>query len=192
MLSVPAVGRGNGEQAERREAHGQARGMRDGVGRDPQHVEQRLLAFDADERDAQDDREQHDGRHHVVRERVERVRRDIEVDEVERRPPLDQGRAEERRRLDVREGQRNEEREHERKRPQADQHGTGAKAQRSRFRVTERAQAGDDREDDVREHRHLQQLHEPVGGPGEHRRALPKEHTDGNARRQSDQDPPRR
>jgi hypothetical protein len=58
-------------------------------------VEQSLLALNPDERDAEDDREQHDRRNDVVRERVERIGRDVESDEIERRTPLDQRGAEE-------------------------------------------------------------------------------------------------
>ena len=54
------------------------------------------LRSHADQRDAEHHREQHDRRHDVVGQRVERIRRDVEVDEVERLAALDQRRAEER------------------------------------------------------------------------------------------------
>ena len=73
----------DGEQADRRKPHDEAGRARQRVDGRTQHVEQLLLPLDADERDADDDREQHHGRNDVVRERVERVRRDVEVDEVE-------------------------------------------------------------------------------------------------------------
>ena len=68
-----------------------------------EHLEERPLLFDADERHADDDREQHDRGDNVVGQRVEGVRGDVERNEVEGRALLDEGRAEERRRLRLRE-----------------------------------------------------------------------------------------
>ena len=82
-----------------------------------EHVEQHLLALEADQRDAEDHREQHDGRHDVVGERVERVGRDVEIDEVEGRPLLDERRAEERRVSRTGNASGKSEREHQRDEP---------------------------------------------------------------------------
>ena len=49
-----------------------------------EHVEQHFLALDADQGNPEDDREQHDRRDDVVRERIERIRGNVEADEVER------------------------------------------------------------------------------------------------------------
>ena len=127
-------GRGNGEEPIGREPDDEAGGARQRGADDVQQVEQDRLALEADDRHAEDDREQHDRRHDVVRQRVERVRRDVEVDEVEGRAPLEERRAEERRRLHVRKRQRHEHREVKADDPERHQHGAGAQAEPPRVR----------------------------------------------------------
>ena len=78
----------------------------------------------------------------------------------------------------------------ERQRPQPDQHG----ARREGRACAPARRSSEPRlvtieSDDVRQHRHLQQLDEPVGGPREHRRALAKEQADGRAGGEPDQNP---
>ena len=84
------VGR-NRKQSIGRQAGHEARGRRDRVSGDLQDVEQALPAFDADQRDAQNEGEQHHGGHDVVRQGIERVRGNVEIDEVERRAAARRG-----------------------------------------------------------------------------------------------------
>ena len=119
--------------------------------------------------DPEDDREEDDRRHDVVGQRIERVRRNIEIDEVEGRPALEERGAEERRRLGRREGQRHEHRERQAHDPERDQHGAGAQAEPARVRSVERPEALDDRDRDVGQDRHLEQLDEAVRRPLERR-----------------------
>ena len=90
--------------------------------------------------------------------------------------PLDEARAEERRALNRGKGQRDQERERERHEPQAANHRRGAQAQRPQLGRPERAETGDDRDGDVGQHHHLEQLDETVGRPLQRRRPLAEEH----------------
>ena len=83
--------------------------------------------------------------------------------------------------------QRNQEREERARGPEPDQHRAGPHAERPRLRVGQRSEARHDRERDVRQHRHLQQLHEAVGGPLQDARVLAEKQPDGDACRQADQ-----
>ena len=74
---------GNGEDPDWREANDEPGDPAECRDRAVENLEERSLLFDTDERQPQEDREQHDRRDDIVRERVERVRRDVEVDEVE-------------------------------------------------------------------------------------------------------------
>ncbi len=91
------------------------------------------LAVEANHRDAEDDGKQHHRRDDVVGERVERIRGNVEIDEVERRPPLDERRAEECRRFRVRKGQRHEHRVEETDQPERHEHGARAQAEPAGF-----------------------------------------------------------
>ena len=144
--------------------------------------------FDADQRDAEHEGEQHHGGHDVVRQRMKRVRRHVEIDEVERRPALDEARAEERRALNRGKRDRNQERERERHEPQAANHGRGSQAQRAELGGPERPEAGDDGDGDVGQHHHLEQLDEPVGRPLHRRRPLAEEQPGEDAAGEPDQD----
>ena len=176
----------------RRQASDEARGRRDRVSRDVQDVEQALPLGDADQGDAENEGEQHHRRHDVVRQRVERVRGNVEVDEVERGPPLDEARAEERCVLHRRKRQRDQERERERQQPQPANHGRRPQAQRPQLRGLERPEAGDDRDGDVGQHHHLEQLDEAVGRPLQRRRLLAEEQPGEDAEGEPGQDLPRR
>ncbi len=121
---------GDRKQSIGGQAGHEARGRRDRVSGDLQDVEQTLLAFDADQGDAQNEGEQDDGRHDVVREGIEWVRGNVQVDEVEGGSALDEARAEKRGVLNVRKRQRDQERERQRHQPQTADHGRGSQAQR--------------------------------------------------------------
>ncbi len=184
----PGRVRRNRKQSVGRQAIHEPGGARDRVFRDLQDVEQTLLAFDADQPDAQHDGEQDDGGHDVVRQRIERIRGNVEVDEVERRPPLDEARAEERRVLHRGKRQRDQERERERHEPQAADDGRGPQAQRADLRVIERPEAGDDGDGDVRQHHHLKQPDETVGRPLQCRRLLAEKEAGDDASDEPDED----
>jgi hypothetical protein len=68
--------------------------------------------------------------------------------------------------------QGNEEGERKRQEPQTANHGRGSQAQRPEIRGPKRPETGDDRNGDVRQHHHLEQLDETVGRPFQRRRAL--------------------
>jgi hypothetical protein len=87
--------RGHGEHPVWAESHDAAGGARDDHTGGLEDFEQGRLSLHADERHAHDHREEHDCGHDVVGQRVEGIRRDVEVDEVERRRPIDERRAEE-------------------------------------------------------------------------------------------------
>ena len=99
------------EQSIRSQAGHEAGSRRDRVFGDLQDIEQTLPAFDADQGYAQNEREQDDGRHDVVREGIEWVRGNVQVDEVESGSALDEARAEKRGVLNVRKRQGDQERE---------------------------------------------------------------------------------
>ena len=181
------VGR-NREQSVRREASDEASGRRDRIAGDVQHVEQALPARDADDGDTQDEGEEHDRGNDVVRQRVERVRGNVQIDEVEGGPRLDQARAEERGVLDRGKRQRDQERERQRQDPQAADHGGGFQTQRLQLGRPERPQAGDDRDRDVGQDHHLEQLDEAVRRPLQRRRLLAEEQPGEDAEREPDED----
>ena len=110
---VPAVWPGDREEADRREADDQPVGTGEGPLDHAQRVEQRPLPLDAHEGDAEQRAEQHDRGHDAVGQRVERVRRDVEGEEVDRLPLLHEGGAEEGRGLERREHERHQEDEAE-------------------------------------------------------------------------------
>ena len=89
--------------------------------------------------------------------------------------PLDEARAEERGVLNRGKRQRDQERERERQQPQTANHRRGAQAQRAELGGPERPETGDDRDGDVGQHHHLEQLDEPVGRPLQRRRLLAEE-----------------
>ena len=181
------VGR-NRKQSIGSQAGHEASGRRDRVPGDLQDVEQALPAFDADHGDAQNEGEEDDGRHDVVRQRVERVRGNVQVDEVEGGAPLDEARAEERGVLHRGKRQRDQERERQRHEPQAANHGRGSQAQRPELGGPERPETGDDRDGDVGQHHHLEQLDETVGRPLQRRRPLAEEQPGEDAKREPDED----
>ena len=88
--------RRNGKQPIGREACHQSRDSRNRVPRDLQDVEKPLLALGARQCEAQQEGEQDYGGHDVVGQGVKRVRRNVQADEIERRPTLHQAGAEER------------------------------------------------------------------------------------------------
>ena len=161
---------------------------RDRVSGDLQDVEEPLLAFDADQRDAQNDGEEDHGGHDVVRQGIERVRGNVEIDEVERRPALDEARAEERGVLNRGKRQRDQEGERERHQPQTADHRRGSQAQRADLGVAEGPEAGDDGDGDVGQHHHLEQPDEPVGRPLQRRRLLAEEQPGDDAASEPDED----
>ena len=140
--------------------------------------------------DADDDAEQHDRGHDVVGERVERIGRDVEVQEVERLPFLEQRRAEERRVLIAAEtsagtaGPRRAPPPRAARRIEPD-----PLPERPRLRGIERAEPADDRDRHVRQDRHLQQLDVGVGDDLQRRRPLadeqPERDAGGDRRRRS-------
>ena len=119
---------------------------------------------------------------------VKRIRGNVEVDEVERRPALDEARAEERRVLNRGKRERDQERERERHEPQTADHGRGSQAQRAELGGPERPEAGDDGDRDVRQHHHLEQLDETVGRPLQRRRPLAEEQAGEDAASEPDED----
>ena len=190
LLQAQGSGRvgGDRKQSIRRQAGHGAGCRRDRVLRDLQDVEQPLSPFDADQRDAQEQREEHHRRHHVVRQRIERIRRNVEADEVEGGATLQEARTEERGILDRREGQGDQEREGQRQDPQATNHGRRRRAEPPEFGPAQGSEAGDDRDGDVGQHHHLEQLHEPVGRPFQRRRLLAEEQPGEGAKREPGDD----
>ena len=93
---------------------------------------------------------------------VERIGRNKQIDEVKRPALFDQRGAEKRCGLDVGKGQRNKKRESQRDGPQADENRSGAEPECFHLIVTERPQTRDNRERNIRQHGHLQQLDETV------------------------------
>ena len=181
-------GRGDGEQPVGRELDDEARGARERGADHVQQIEEDRLALEADDRDPEDDREEDDRRHDVVGQRVERVGRNIEIDEVEGRPALEERGAEERRRLGRREGQRHEHRERQAHGPERHHDGAGAQAEPARIRGVERPEAFDDRDGDVGKDRHLEQLDEAVRRPLERERLLAEEEPHQDAEGEADED----
>ena len=144
--------------------------------------------FDTDDGDAQNEGEQNHGRHDVVRQGIEWVRGNVQVDEVERGSPLDEARAEKRRALNRGKRQGDQECERERHEPQAANHRRGSQAQRPELGPPERAEAGDDRDGDVGQHHHLEQLDETVSRPLQRRGPLAEEQSGEDAQREPGED----
>ena len=190
LLEAQRAGRRrrDGKQSVRRELNDEPRGARERAAGDLQQVEQNRFAVEADDGDAKDDREQHHGGHDVVRQRVEGIGRNVEVDEIERRPAFEERRAEERGRLDRRERQRHQHRVEQANRPERHEHGAGAQAQPPGFCRLQRAQTFDDGNRDVGEDRHLEQLDEAVRRPLENERFLAEEQTHQDAEGEADED----
>ena len=107
------------EDAVRRQPADEAGRPGDGRADDAEHVEQHGLALDADQRHAQQHREEDHGRDDAVGQGMEGIGRNVEVDEVERRGVLEQRGAEERRALGRREHQRDQAREDQRDDPES-------------------------------------------------------------------------
>ncbi len=190
LLEVQRAGGvgGDGEHPVRRELHDEPCRAGDQRAGDAQHVEQHLLPLDADQGDPEDDRKQDDGRDDAVGERVERVRRDVEPEEVEGLRLLDERRAEERRLRACRKREREDHRESERHDPQQGQHRPGPEAEPLRFRGVERPEARDDRDRDVGQDRHLQQPDEAVRDDLDGRDEFSEEEPGREARHQADED----
>ena len=184
--------RGDREHADRCQGHDKARRLRDGLSGRGEHVEQGCLVRDADERRADDDAEQHDRRNDVVGERIERIGRNVEVQEVERLTFLEQRRAEERRVLIGREHQREQQDRGERDRPEDRQDEPHSLPERPRLRGIEGTEPADDRHRHVRQDRHLQQLDVGVGDDLQRRRPLADEQPQRRAAGDADGDPGRR
>ena len=107
---------GNRKQSIGGQASHEASGRRDRGFGDLQDVDQALPVFDTDYGDAQNEGEENHGRHDVVRQGIEWVRGNVQVDEVEGGSPLDEARAEKRRALNRGKGQGDQECERERHR----------------------------------------------------------------------------
>ena len=184
----PRRGRGNREESVRRQLDDEAGRARERVADDTEQIEQDRLALEPDHGNPENDREEDHRRHDVVGERVERIRRYIQVDEVERRPALEERRAEECGGLDCRERQRHQQRERQSDEPERHEDGAGAKPEPPRVGGAERAEALNDRDRDVGQHGHLEQLDEAVRGPLERQRALAEEEPDQDAEGEADED----
>jgi hypothetical protein len=94
---------------------------------------------------------------------VERIGRDVEIDEIERHAPFDQRGAEEVGSLDARESQREGESDGDRQDPQCQEDQADPNAEALGLFNTQRAEARSDGNHHVWQHRHLQQLDEAVG-----------------------------
>ena len=138
------------------------------------------LCSHADEGQPGHHREQHHRRDDVVGQRVERVGRDVEIEEVEGVAIGRRGTVEARG-VDVGQGQREEEREPERRRPDRRQHRAGADGEGPRLAVGQRAEVDDDRQRHVRQHGHLQQPDETAGEWSQRRHRLAEEEPDEDA-----------
>jgi hypothetical protein len=123
-----------------------------------------------------------------AREGVERIRRDVQAHQVERLARLDERCAEEGCGLQVRKHHREQQHRGEGNRPQQQQHDTDLQAERLRLLQIQIAQPGDDRDRDVRQHRHLQELDEGVGEDLKDGCALADEQADENAGDEADED----
>ena len=84
--------------------------------------------------------------------------------------------------------QRDQERERQRQEPQAADHGRGSQAQRLQLGRPERPQARDDRDGDVGQDHHLEQLDEAVRCPLQRRGLLAEEQPGEDAEREPDED----
>ena len=180
--------RGDREQAVGRQPGQKVRHARERRAHDGEHVHEGLLALDADERHADHHREQHDRRHDVVGERVKRIRRNEQRDEIERRALFHERRAEERAALDDGKRERHEEGIDERHQPQRDDDRADPQTEQPRFVRPQRPEARDDRDRHVGQDGHLEQLDEALGGPLQDRRLLAEEQADEDAGAEADQD----
>ena len=77
--------------------------------------------------------------------------------------------------FEPRERQRDQECERQRQKPETANHSRGPQAQCAELGGLERPETGDDRDGDVGQHHHLEQLDETVRGPRQGRRPLPEE-----------------
>ena len=120
-----------------------------------QHVEQRLLLVHTNEGEPGHNREQHHRGHDVVGQRVERIRRDVEVQEVE---GLATGRRRtvERARCGCPAGPPGRGTRKPAQSPRCRQHRPSAEREVARPAIGQRAEVDDDRERHVRQHGHLQ------------------------------------
>ena len=146
-----------------------------------EHVEQQCRVRDAYQRHADEQAEQHDRRHDVVGERIERIGRNVEIHEVERLAFEEQRRAEERRVLIGRKHQREDQDRDERDRPEQREDQPDSLQERPRLRGVERAESADDRHCHIRQDRHLQQLDVRVGDDLQPRRPLARENPERQA-----------
>jgi hypothetical protein len=180
--------RDQGEHADRRRARDGARDPQEHVLRRLEDRQQRVLPGCADEGDADRQAEDHDRRDDGVGEREERVRRQVEPDEVELALRLGEARAEEGRRLPRRERQGDADHRGERDRPEGEDEAAAAQRERFRLGVRQAPEPGAQRHQDVGQHRHLQQADEDLPDDAERGGKLAEEDAGRGAEREADED----
>ena len=179
---------GDREQAEWRQLHEQGPGPPERVVDEVEHREDALLAGQAEHRETQQHREHHHGRHDVVRERAERVRRDVEVEPVDPRLAGELAARVEGTALVGRQGERAEEDDRQAERPEEQERQPALGREPPRLGGRAARDPRDQRTHHVGQHGDLEQLHEAPGRQVQEGRLLSEEEADREAGREAEED----
>jgi hypothetical protein len=178
---------GDGEEAVRGELHQQAPRSAQRVVDEAEGPEDPLLAGETEDGDAEEDREDDHRRHHVVGQRAERVRRNVEVQPVDPGLARHLRRGEEGAPLVRGEGERAHEHEGEAERPQQRQGEPAPRREAPREGGRPAGDPGHEGRHDIRQHGDLEQLHEALGGQLQEGRLLPEDEAEPDAGREAEE-----
>ena len=149
----------NGEHAQRHPLRHEAGDQRHGPVQQGEGRQETLFLPHPNEGQAHGQAKHHHRRHQIIGKRVERIGRNEEGEEVDLLGWCDERGTEEAGRFPGGEGEGHDENGGTGHPPGAHEHGTDFQGQRFHLRIGEAPEASDERQGEIREHRHLQQEH---------------------------------